>query len=95
MKSNLKQCPCCDYFTLANRGDYEICTICFWEDDGLDLTELQSHSGPNHLTLEEGRINFLKFGACDEKCVKYVIKELDRCNFEYNKRKINNLHKKK
>lgn len=86
MKSNLKQCPCCDYFTLTNRGDYEICVICFWEDDGLDLTELTTHSGPNHITLEEGRFNFLKFGACEEKSVKHVMNESERSAFKYDKR---------
>lgn len=86
MTSNFKQCPCCDYFTLTNRGEYEICEICFWEDDGLDLTELKTHSGPNHITLEEGRMNFLKFGACEEKFVENVIKEPARSAFKYDKR---------
>lgn len=90
MTAKLKQCPCCDYFTLTNRGYYEICKICFWEDDGLDLTELKTHSGPNHMTLEEGRMNFLKFGACDEKSLKHVINESERSNFKYNKRTTDN-----
>ena len=91
MKNSLKQCPCCDYFTLTNRGDYEICEICFWEDDGLDLKELKSHSGPNHITLEEGRMNFLRFGACEEKFVENVISESERSAFEYNKRNTHNI----
>lgn len=32
----LQKCPCCGYRTLRERGDYEICKICFWEDDGLN-----------------------------------------------------------
>lgn len=90
MTDNLKQCPCCDYFTLTNRGHYDICEICFWEDDGHDLTKLKTHSGPNHMTLEEGRMNFLKFGACTEKSVNYVIKESERLAFKYDKRNTDN-----
>ena len=32
----LQQCPCCDYFTLGKRGQYDICLVCFWEDSGID-----------------------------------------------------------
>lgn len=30
------RCPCCRYKTLYGRGGYEICKVCFWEDDGQD-----------------------------------------------------------
>ena len=26
-------CPCCGYQSLDSDGDYDICEICFWEDD--------------------------------------------------------------
>ncbi|MFF1770133.1 CPCC family cysteine-rich protein [Streptomyces sp. NPDC058249] len=29
-------CPCCGFLTLDERGSYEICPVCFWEDDGQD-----------------------------------------------------------
>ncbi len=32
------QCPCCDYISLPERGNYLICRICFWEDDGRTST---------------------------------------------------------
>lgn len=82
------QCPCCDYFTLGERGKYEICPICFWEDDGIDLEDLDEHSVPNHITLREGRINFEKFGACNSTMVKNVISEDQRKNFKFEKRII-------
>src|SRR5687767_10862719 len=59
------QCPCCDYFTLDERGGYDICPVCFWEDDGQDIDRPDEHSGPNHMTLREGRDNFRRLGACD------------------------------
>jgi Cysteine-rich CPCC len=29
-------CPCCGFLTLDERGGYDICPVCFWEDDGQD-----------------------------------------------------------
>lgn len=26
-------CPCCGCLTLDERGGYDICEVCFWEDD--------------------------------------------------------------
>ncbi|WP_437918723.1 CPCC family cysteine-rich protein [Sphingobacterium sp. LRF_L2] len=51
-------CPVCGYFTLDERNSFEICAICFWEDDGADDFEVNEESGPNHMTLKEGRIIF-------------------------------------
>ena len=85
----IDQCPCCDYITLAERGSYLICPICFWEDDGLDVDKLDTHSGPNYMTLREGRSNFVKYGACDLKMVKNVIPERKRKNFKLIERLLN------
>lgn len=27
------RCWCCGYRTLDSRGDFDICPVCFWEDD--------------------------------------------------------------
>lgn len=83
-----EQCPCCDYITLPERGGYLICPICFWEDDGLDIDELDIHSGPNHITLREGRANFKEFGASKSRIKKYVLSEEERLQFEYRPRDI-------
>ncbi|HEX6178677.1 MAG TPA: CPCC family cysteine-rich protein [Thermoanaerobaculia bacterium] len=66
----LAPCPCCSYRTLERRGDYDICPVCFWEDDGSD--DPQRYSSPNHMTLEEGRANFARYGACSPEHVKHV-----------------------
>jgi hypothetical protein len=69
----LHRCPCCDYFTLPARGDWDICPVCFWEDDGSDLAHPESPSGCNHgLTLREARINFHQFGVCEEAMLPHV-----------------------
>lgn len=49
------QCPCCDSFSLAARGQWDVCPVCRWEDDGVDVDNLDRHSGPNHTTLRDAR----------------------------------------
>jgi hypothetical protein len=74
-----EQCPCCDYVSLPERGHFLICPVCFWEDDGQDMDELDVSSGPNHgLTLRQARNNFLLIGACHEDMKKYVLPEDQR-----------------
>jgi hypothetical protein len=66
------QCPCCDYYTLDERGAFAVCPICYWEDDGQDLDQLDVVSGPNHITLRAARRNFERFGACDQAALGLV-----------------------
>lgn len=67
-------CPCCGYLTLAGRGDYEICDVCFWEDDGQDEHDATVvRGGPNgRLSLTQARQNFERFGACKESALGNV-----------------------
>lgn len=52
-------CPVCGYLTLDERVSFEICAICFWEDDGIDDFEKDFESGPNHMTLTKPEISLL------------------------------------
>ena len=84
-----EQCPCCDYISLPERGNYLICPICFWEDDGQDIDKLDDPSGPNHgITLREGRSNFEEFGACEIGMVEHVISVEERKRFKREIREI-------
>ena len=57
-------CPCCGYATLETRGQFEICPICFWEDDGQDDVDAhEEKGGPNRSSLSSGRKSFLLTGA--------------------------------
>lgn len=81
-----EQCPCCDYVSLPERNNYLICPICFWEDDGIDIDRLDVQSGPNHMTLREGRANFQQIGACNEEMLKNVLPAAERVAFEHHPR---------
>ncbi|MCC4261524.1 hypothetical protein LL270_12775 [Pseudomonas aestusnigri] len=69
-------CPCCDYFSLSSESGYEICPVCFWEDDGVRAPA--EFSAPNHLTLAAGRQNVLTLGACDPASVARVDRQARR-----------------
>lgn len=83
------QCPCCDYISLPERGNYLICPICYWEDDGQDIDQLDEISSPNHgITLRQGRTHFVVFGACEWKMLPHVLKTEAREDYVYRPRYI-------
>ncbi|MEV7340617.1 CPCC family cysteine-rich protein [Streptomyces sp. NPDC093544] len=68
------RCPCCGFITLAERGTFETCDICYWEDDGQDEHDADEvRGGPNHdLSLRQAQRNFEAMGACNEYCTQFV-----------------------
>ena len=68
------RCPCCDCLTLCGRAGYEICRVCYWEDDGQaspDADEVRC--GPNgSLSLTQARENYRRIGATDARFVSSV-----------------------
>lgn len=62
-------CPCCGYFTLTEPpiGSYEICPVCFWEDDPVQNADPEFSGGANNPSLNEARQNFARFGAMEER----------------------------
>ena len=60
-------CRCCGYNTLKQfpNGTYEICEICFWEDDIYQTENPDDEDGPNRVSLLQARKNFEDFGACE------------------------------
>jgi hypothetical protein len=62
-------CPCCGFLTLHERGAYDICPVCFWEDDGQDDSDADDvRGGPNgSLSLSAARASYQLIGACDPR----------------------------
>jgi hypothetical protein len=67
-------CPCCGFATLTEEYSWEICPVCFWEDDG--QSDADAHivkGGPNGtLSLSQARKNFKTYGACEECFLQHV-----------------------
>jgi len=57
---SLYSCPCCGERTLSERGSYEICDVCGWEDDGQDDHDADEvRRGPNGgFSLTQARREF-------------------------------------
>jgi hypothetical protein len=58
-------CFCCGYKTLTKRGEYFVCKVCYWEDDGNN--DLYQYNNVNKMSLFEARENFFKIGVISEK----------------------------
>lgn len=68
------RCPYCSHLTLKGRGMFEICPVCFWEDDGQDNHDAEVvRGGPNRtLSLTVARRNYLEVGASDPVDLPHV-----------------------
>jgi hypothetical protein len=61
-------CPCCGYEVFPEpAGSYDICPICFWEDDVVQLAFPDMAGGANHCSLIEGQKNYAELGACERR----------------------------
>lgn len=75
-------CPCCDYITLPERGQWLICPVCYWEDDSRPDDAVDSPSGCNQeLTVRQARNNFAEFGASALTFVNSVLTPSEREQF--------------
>jgi cysteine-rich CPCC protein len=60
----MEACPCCHHITLPERKAYDICPVCFWEDDGNN--DPDGDPGPNgSTTLRLARRNYVVHGVSD------------------------------
>ena len=76
-KRKLKyKCPCCNYYTFDSKlkGEYDICPVCFWEDDPFQAEDPDLEGMGNTDSLNQARENYKKFGACQEEYIKNVRK---------------------
>jgi cysteine-rich CPCC protein len=61
-------CPACGYLVFSEpAGSYDICPICFWEDDLVQLAFPDMAGGANKVSLIEAQNNFAKFGVSEQK----------------------------
>lgn len=73
-RSDLQPCSCCGYLTLQEptHASYEICPICFWEDDPVQFSDPDFAGGANRVSLRQAQANFTEFGACKREVLPDV-----------------------
>ena len=73
------KCPCCGYLTYTREpsGTYDICPVCYWEDDPVQLEDENFEGGANKVSLVQARKNFEEFGACEKRLLPYVREPLE------------------
>lgn len=58
-------CPCCGYKVFnEGPGSFEICPICYWEDEAMQL-RYPKEVGANKVSLIEAQENYEKHGVSD------------------------------
>lgn len=65
-------CPCCGFRTLKDSGAYEVCFVCFWEDDPVQKEYELFTGGANEVSLREARRNYIATAASDPQFVTRV-----------------------
>jgi hypothetical protein len=67
-------CPCCGFLTRSEPlpGTFEVCPVCFWEDDNIQAANPEFEGGANRVSLKEARHNFAQFGAIEARYVQRV-----------------------
>ncbi|MET8796768.1 CPCC family cysteine-rich protein [Nocardia sp. NPDC004568] len=66
-------CPCCGHRVFDEApGSYEICPICFWEDDLIQLRWPTFAGGANSVSLVDAQRNYEDIGACEERLRSFI-----------------------
>jgi Cysteine-rich CPCC len=66
-------CPCCGHLVFCEPpGSYEICPICFWEDDVIQLVYPLMDGGANKFCLFKSQKEFARCGACEPRFTRDV-----------------------
>ncbi|GAB4135593.1 MAG: CPCC family cysteine-rich protein [Planctomycetaceae bacterium] len=66
-------CFICGHRTLDKRCDWDICPVCFWEDDvfvtnGEDIASVANHG----MMVSQAQANFIMFGASSKDAIPHV-----------------------
>lgn len=78
------KCPCCGFYTLDHKADntFQICPVCFWEDDGVQLHNPDYEGGANSVSLLQAKQNYKNFGAIEERfkeCIRLPLED-EKCD---------------
>lgn len=66
-------CIICGYRTLDARCEWEICPVCYWEDDILFDDQIDKSSAANRgLSVSQAQANFILYKACSPEFREHV-----------------------
>jgi len=70
------KCVCCGNRTLSSEppGTFEICPVCYWEDDNVQFDNPDYEGGANDISLNKARENYKRIGSISADCLGYVRK---------------------
>ncbi len=68
------RCLCCGFRTLSEEppGTFQICPVCYWEDDNVQAADPDFEGGANRVSLNQARRNFAEFRAVTRDAVRFV-----------------------
>lgn len=67
-------CPCCGFLTMTGptRDTFDICPICWWEDDDVQYDDPNYEGGANEESLNQARANYSSFKAAHRDFLSQV-----------------------
>lgn len=73
------QCPCCYNFTIDSDDEVivDICDVCFWQYDWVAHSKPDIIIGPNHVSLNDARENYVRYGVSEPRFKGKVRKPLE------------------
>jgi hypothetical protein len=66
-------CACCGYYTLPHAifdGCYDICPVCYWENDRVQFRDPTYRRGANKPSLDEARREFARTGSSNVRLAR-------------------------
>jgi hypothetical protein len=49
------KCPVCGQYSFERKNNFEVCEVCGWENDGVQLSNPDYDGGANELSLNQFR----------------------------------------
>ena len=54
-EENKVLCPCCGEGLVEEGHNYDVCDVCYWEDDPVQFEDPDYSGGANRISLNEAR----------------------------------------
>ena len=66
------QCACCGYYTLDEGSIFDICPVCYWQDDAVQNDGFDG--GANGVSLKEAQANYKQYEVAELQDKAFVRK---------------------